>query len=257
MFGGLVPDDVLARRTKASFDGAFWNRHSRAFAAGWGGGGVDADLVDTDALRREWAQERPDARTFTLLQAAWLAKTLQRAATASSSRSPASATESQRAGPRQLERRERGEGEQRLVVGGRQSHAAVVQQPREALGGLDGPHVDRVAPGEEHPAAKRQLRLDRRERHPPALALADDAELLARAELLGRLAPQVDRARPREGGPVGDDQHVVAHDRLAAQREPREQRALPELALPEDAPHAAAGHERAAVERLAARASGR
>jgi asparagine synthetase B (glutamine-hydrolysing) len=73
VFGGLVPDDVLARRTKASFDGAFWNRHSRAFAAGWSGEGVDADLVDTDALRREWAQERPDARTFTLLQAAWLA----------------------------------------------------------------------------------------------------------------------------------------------------------------------------------------
>jgi asparagine synthase (glutamine-hydrolysing) len=73
VFGGLVPDDVLARRTKASFDGAFWNRHSRAFATGWGGGGVGADLVDTDALRREWAQERPDPRTFTLLQAAWLA----------------------------------------------------------------------------------------------------------------------------------------------------------------------------------------
>ena len=74
VFGGLVPDDVLARRTKASFDGAFWNRHSRAFAAGWSGGGVDADLVDTGALRREWAQERPDARTFTLLQALWLAE---------------------------------------------------------------------------------------------------------------------------------------------------------------------------------------
>ena len=71
---GLVPDDVLARRTKASFDGAFWNRHSRAFAAGWSGGGVDPDLVDTDALRREWVHERPDGRTFTLLQALWLAE---------------------------------------------------------------------------------------------------------------------------------------------------------------------------------------
>ena len=74
VFGGLVPDDVLARTTKASFDGAFWNRHSRAFAAEWGGGGVDEDLVDAEALRREWAKERPDARTFLLLQAAWLAE---------------------------------------------------------------------------------------------------------------------------------------------------------------------------------------
>jgi asparagine synthase (glutamine-hydrolysing) len=73
VFGGLVPDDVLARRTKASFDGAFWNRHSRAFVAGWDGAGIDRTLVDADALRAEWAAERPDARTLTLLQAAWLA----------------------------------------------------------------------------------------------------------------------------------------------------------------------------------------
>jgi asparagine synthetase B (glutamine-hydrolysing) len=73
-FGDLLPEPVIARRTKASFDEAFWNRHSRAFAAGWSGGGVDADLVDTEALRREWTHERPDARTFTLLQAAWLAE---------------------------------------------------------------------------------------------------------------------------------------------------------------------------------------
>jgi asparagine synthase (glutamine-hydrolysing) len=73
VFGGLVPDDVLTRRTKASFDGAFWSRHARAFAAAWDGSGADPDLVDVDALRLEWRADRPDARTLTLLQAAWLA----------------------------------------------------------------------------------------------------------------------------------------------------------------------------------------
>jgi hypothetical protein len=73
VFGGLLPDDILARRTKASFDGAFWSRWSRAFAARWSGGGVDPGLVDLDALRREWARGQPDARTLTLLQSAWLA----------------------------------------------------------------------------------------------------------------------------------------------------------------------------------------
>ncbi len=72
VFGDLLPDAILARETKASFDGAFWNRHSRAFAASWNGEAADPALVDADALRAEWAQERPDARTFTLLQAAWL-----------------------------------------------------------------------------------------------------------------------------------------------------------------------------------------
>ncbi len=75
IFGDLLPDAVLARDSKASFDGAFWHRHSRAFAASWDGEAADTSLVDPDALRAEWAKERPDARTFTLLQAAWLERT--------------------------------------------------------------------------------------------------------------------------------------------------------------------------------------
>jgi asparagine synthetase B (glutamine-hydrolysing) len=73
LFRDVLPDDVLARSTKASFDGAFWNAASRAFAAQWDGSGVDPELVDTDALREEWASESPDARSFTLAQSAWLA----------------------------------------------------------------------------------------------------------------------------------------------------------------------------------------
>jgi asparagine synthetase B (glutamine-hydrolysing) len=71
-FGGLLPEPVLVRTTKASFDEAFWNRHSRALAASWEGEGVDAELVDVDALRREWASPAPNPRSYLLLQAAWL-----------------------------------------------------------------------------------------------------------------------------------------------------------------------------------------
>ncbi len=75
IFGELLPDEVLARASKASFDGAFWNRHSRAFAASWDGEAADPELVDHETLRAAWAQERPDPRTLTLLQAAWLERT--------------------------------------------------------------------------------------------------------------------------------------------------------------------------------------
>ncbi len=74
-FGDLLPEPVLARSTKATFDEAFWNRPSRAFAASWLGEGVDADLVDVDALRREWTSPAPNPRSYLLLQAAWLAGT--------------------------------------------------------------------------------------------------------------------------------------------------------------------------------------
>jgi asparagine synthetase B (glutamine-hydrolysing) len=73
LFDGVLADDVLARSSKASFDAAFWNESSRAFAASWDGRGVDPDLVDTEALKAEWMSDAPDPRTFTLAQSAWLA----------------------------------------------------------------------------------------------------------------------------------------------------------------------------------------
>jgi asparagine synthase (glutamine-hydrolysing) len=73
LFGGLLPDDVLARGTKACFDEAFWNADARAFAAAWDGQGVDAAVVDVERLRDGWLSARPDARSFLLAQAAWLA----------------------------------------------------------------------------------------------------------------------------------------------------------------------------------------
>lgn len=73
LFGEVLPDDVLARTTKSSFDRAFWSVPSKAFAAGWDGTGLDSGIVDAEALRREWAQSDPDPRSFLALQAAWLA----------------------------------------------------------------------------------------------------------------------------------------------------------------------------------------
>jgi asparagine synthetase B (glutamine-hydrolysing) len=73
LFGELLPDPVLARRSKASFDSVFWNDASREFAARWTGAGLDESIVDRDALLREWRSDTPSPRTFTLLQSVWLA----------------------------------------------------------------------------------------------------------------------------------------------------------------------------------------
>jgi asparagine synthase (glutamine-hydrolysing) len=74
LFGDLLPDDVLARTTKSTFDEAFWSGWSRALATDWTGAGADPELVDIEALRTEWSTADPDPRSFTLVQAAWLAE---------------------------------------------------------------------------------------------------------------------------------------------------------------------------------------
>lgn len=73
--GDLLPADLVARSTKALLTGVFWNRHASAFAASWNGTGIDPELVDTDVLRQMWTatDSLPDARTYSLLQSAWLA----------------------------------------------------------------------------------------------------------------------------------------------------------------------------------------
>jgi asparagine synthase (glutamine-hydrolysing) len=77
--GALLPPELVARRTKASFDGLFFNRHARAFALGaWTGGDVPADFVDAAALRAHWNGASPDSHSLTLLQSAWLASARNR-----------------------------------------------------------------------------------------------------------------------------------------------------------------------------------
>jgi hypothetical protein len=84
--GDLLPDAVLGRRTKAVFTGGVFTETSRRFARDWNGQGVDPALVEPERLRDEWLGDEPDARSFLLLQQAWLA-----ANTAPTSRPAASA----------------------------------------------------------------------------------------------------------------------------------------------------------------------
>ena len=73
LVGDLLPDDVLGRRTKASFSGAMWGDATRRFAEAWDGHGVDPQMVDRTALRAEWLSAVPNFTTALLLHQAWLA----------------------------------------------------------------------------------------------------------------------------------------------------------------------------------------
>ena len=74
LFGDVLPTAVIGRVSKATFDGAFFNVHSRGLVETWRGEGADAMHVDVDSLREHWSSPEPDARSFLLLQSAWLAR---------------------------------------------------------------------------------------------------------------------------------------------------------------------------------------
>ena len=71
-FGGALPDRLLRRTSKATGEEVFWAGNSRRFAKRWDGSGVDPEIVDPEALRRQWLAPEPDGRSALLLQAAWL-----------------------------------------------------------------------------------------------------------------------------------------------------------------------------------------
>jgi hypothetical protein len=73
LFGDVLPVAVRERSDKAAFFAPFINRHSRNFITAWDGTGVDEGLVEVAALRACWSADRVDARSYALLQAAWLA----------------------------------------------------------------------------------------------------------------------------------------------------------------------------------------
>jgi hypothetical protein len=77
LFGDVLPETVRWRRTKASFDGAFWHEHSRELVGRWTGEGVDTRLIDVERLREQWASDAPDPRTYTLLQSVKVALDLR------------------------------------------------------------------------------------------------------------------------------------------------------------------------------------
>lgn len=72
LFSELLPDAILARRSKAYFNRAFMGEETRAFAASWDGTGLDPDLVDVEVLRSDWLSDMPSAISTPLLLAAWL-----------------------------------------------------------------------------------------------------------------------------------------------------------------------------------------
>jgi hypothetical protein len=73
IFSDLLPDEVLARKSKSRFNRAIFGQHSRAFVAGWNGEGVDESMVDVDALREVWSAEEPHAMSYPLLHSCFLA----------------------------------------------------------------------------------------------------------------------------------------------------------------------------------------
>jgi asparagine synthetase B (glutamine-hydrolysing) len=72
LFGHLLPEALVTRRTKAVFTLPAWGAQTRQFLSSWRGTGLDDSLVNVEALRRHWERPRPSAMTFCLLQKAWL-----------------------------------------------------------------------------------------------------------------------------------------------------------------------------------------
>jgi asparagine synthase (glutamine-hydrolysing) len=74
LFSDLLPEEVLTRSTKATFNASVFQHHTRAFARQWTGVGVPLEFVDPERLRAQWQSDSPHACTLLLLQAAWLAQ---------------------------------------------------------------------------------------------------------------------------------------------------------------------------------------
>lgn len=72
LFSDVLPEPVIARRSKAYFNRAFIGPHSRDFALSWNGGGVDQAMVDVEMLRSEWLAPFPSAISTSLIHTAWL-----------------------------------------------------------------------------------------------------------------------------------------------------------------------------------------
>ena len=74
LFSDLLPDSVLSRSTKASFNGSRWGEYERTFAQEWDGSGVDTELIDVERLREEWLSDRPGPGADYQIQLAWAAR---------------------------------------------------------------------------------------------------------------------------------------------------------------------------------------
>lgn len=75
LFGDILPEAILERRSKAYFNRAFMGEETQAFARQWDGTGVNPQMVDRELLRAEWLSDTPSALSASLLQAAWFRST--------------------------------------------------------------------------------------------------------------------------------------------------------------------------------------
>lgn len=68
----LLPDAVLARRSKAAFNASRWGERERAFARDYTGGAFDPELIDEELLQENWLSPRAHPVSYFLAQIAWL-----------------------------------------------------------------------------------------------------------------------------------------------------------------------------------------
>jgi asparagine synthase (glutamine-hydrolysing) len=74
LVGGLLPEAVLRRASKAYFNASTIGEAGRDFATSWDGRGLDPAVVtDVESLRRAWLHPAPRFSSLGPLQAAWLA----------------------------------------------------------------------------------------------------------------------------------------------------------------------------------------
>jgi asparagine synthetase B (glutamine-hydrolysing) len=71
--GDLLPRTIVEREDKAVLASVFIGKEAESFIEQWDGSGVDAEWIDTQALREVWARRYPYAGSFNLLHQAWLA----------------------------------------------------------------------------------------------------------------------------------------------------------------------------------------
>jgi asparagine synthetase B (glutamine-hydrolysing) len=76
LFADLLPDAVLSRTTKASFNQTRWGEFEREYAQDWSGEGIDPDLISAEKLRAAWLREDPLPAAAYQLHAAWLATSI-------------------------------------------------------------------------------------------------------------------------------------------------------------------------------------
>ncbi|HET9061439.1 MAG TPA: asparagine synthase-related protein [Acidimicrobiales bacterium] len=70
LFGGLLPPEVITRRSKGRFNNPLYSLATAEFVRNWDRSGVNHELVDAERVADAWRAGR-DVRAATLMQSAW------------------------------------------------------------------------------------------------------------------------------------------------------------------------------------------